>query len=648
MASLFPKLSVISKLKVPPTNGELYLCDYLNENLGEDYYVFFNPYLDGDRPDLVILKKNHGAIIIEVKDWDLSCYSINQNNQWSVEKSRVRSPFSQVFKYKSNFFDLHLPTLGLREALNKSFFRVISCYVYFHLGTKESIGYKYNSAISQVDNEINTNNENFKNKVIPHGLYEKRRVYFQNKKSQLNRDQRLSITKDRIDELLKKIKSIECNKNFSDDIYDEFIRRLMPPEHVLGQGIELNYDKKQLQLIESRDEFKKIKGVAGCGKTSIIAKRAVNAYIRHESPVLILTFNITLKHYIKDKISDVRRGVEFNNFEITNYHQFFNSQLNNLNIDISEFLEKQDNKGLSSDDILDLLYKTDFFKSEDVDKYQTIYIDEIQDYESEWVKIIKNNFLSQNGEMLLFGDQSQNIYERDINTRESPIVNGFGRWVKLTKSYRSDIDSPLVNLFKEFQKKYLIEKYQDSEVFDSNPNQGSINFDILKYLTWNASVEKLEPLFHEIIKHIKSNNIVPNDLVVLSSSIELLRNINLLFNVNEKTMVMFETNEEYKTVIGDTSSLSLQAIKEREKYNEKEIKKIRRRKKNFFMQNSGLIKLSTTHSFKGLESPTVFCILLKDDNPEIVYTALTRAKENLIIFDVEDSKYADFFNKNLV
>ena len=61
MASLFPDLSNISKLKVPPTNGELYLCNYLNENLGEDYHVFFNPYLDGDRPDFIILKKNYNC-----------------------------------------------------------------------------------------------------------------------------------------------------------------------------------------------------------------------------------------------------------------------------------------------------------------------------------------------------------------------------------------------------------------------------------------------------------------------------------------------------------------------------------------------------------------------------------------------------------
>jgi hypothetical protein len=647
MAKLFPDLSVINKLKVQATDGELYLCKFLKENLGDDYNIYFNPYLDGDRPDLVILKKGSGAVIVEVKDWNLDCYKVDQNNQWSVESSKVRSPFTQVFKYKSNFFDLHLPTLGLKEALNKSFFRVISCFVYFHLGTKENVKHKYDMALSQIDGQLSTNNGNFKNNKISHSSYEKTRIYLQNKKSQINRDSNLAITEDNLNKLLAKIKNLSLNNLFSDEIYNEFVRRLSPPEQVLEQGIKLTYDKKQLKLIDSVKEFKKVKGVAGCGKTTVIAKRAVNAYKRHNSPILILTFNITLKHYIKDKISNIRESIEFNNFEITNYHQFFNSQINNLNIDLSDFLEKQDAKNLTQEEIFIKLYKTDFFKNLEIEKYETILLDEIQDYESEWVKIIRDNFLESGGEMLLFGDQSQNIYEINNNQRESSIVQGFGRWVKLTKSYRSDIDSPLVNLFKEFQRKFLIEKYQDSEIFESEVTQSAINFDILQYHP-NLVLDDSKKLYIEIVESIKRNQFIPNDTTILCSSIELLRNLNSLFNINEKTMVMFENLEEYCQVIGTDINTPINERTQKERLFKKDLEKIRRRKKNFFMQNSGLIKLSTTHSFKGLESPTVFCILMENDNPEIVYTAMTRAKKNLIIFDAPNSTYSDFFKNTLL
>lgn len=646
MASIYPSFENIKRLKVAATEGELYLCKTLVDSLDDNCFVFFNPYLDGDRPDIIVLKKGCGAIIIEIKDWNLEHYNIDIQNRWSVESSLIRSPFSQVFKYKSNFFDLHLPTLGIKEALNKSFFGVIQCFVYFHLTSKEAISFKYNQALENVSNEIKNNQERFKLKQISFDNYEKRRGYWQNKKSQMNRDLNLSISPNKIEVLSNKIRNLKPNNLFTEDIFEEFYRRLSPPEQVLEQGTPIFYDKKQSKLIESINEFSKVKGVAGCGKTTVIAQRAVNAFKRHESPVLILTFNITLKLYIKDKISNVREKLPFNNFEITNYHQFFNSQLNNSNIDISQFLEKQRAKSLPEDELLKIFYKHNFFEDLKTERYKTIFIDEIQDYESEWVKIIRDNFLEANGEMLLFGDQSQNIYEREINQRESSIVQGFGRWKKLTKSYRSDIDSPLVNLFKGFQQKFLIEKYNDSEIFDSELSQGAISFDILDYHTYLESPD-LNDLYLQLVENIKNNKFVPNDVTVLCSNIELLRKLNLLFNVNEKTMVMFETQEEYNHILSCNDSTPKHEVLQREKFARKEIEKIRRRKKHFFMQNSGLIKLSTIHSFKGLESPTVFCILMEKDSPEIIYTAMTRAKKNLIIFDVTGSSYLEFFKKNI-
>ncbi|TOO97002.1 nuclease, partial [Vibrio parahaemolyticus] len=84
-----------------------------------------------------------------------------------------------------------------------------------------------------------------------------------------------------------------------------FKRRLEPCDHVLKQGKKIPLDAKQEKLIVSSECKEKIKGVAGCGKTTIIANRAVNAHSRHDSKVLIITYNITLKNLIKDRISDV-------------------------------------------------------------------------------------------------------------------------------------------------------------------------------------------------------------------------------------------------------------------------------------------------------------------------------------------------------
>jgi hypothetical protein len=104
VARIYPTLENINRLKVPPTDGELHLINYLAENLDDAYEVFFNPYLDGDRPDIIILKEGYCVFVIEVKDWNLSLYSIDETNSWTVSSGSGRtqikkSPQSQAFGY---------------------------------------------------------------------------------------------------------------------------------------------------------------------------------------------------------------------------------------------------------------------------------------------------------------------------------------------------------------------------------------------------------------------------------------------------------------------------------------------------------------------------------------------------------------------
>lgn len=67
------------------------------------------------------------------------------------------------------------------------------------------------------------------------------------------------------------------------------------------------------------------------------------------------------------------------------------------------------------------------------------------------------------------------------------------------------------------------------------------------------------------------------------------------------------------------------------------------RKKNFFYQNSGKVKLATIHSYKGFESKVVFFIVLPEDNAELIYTSMTRCREDLYIYDLARNQYSHFF-----
>lgn len=74
-------------------------------------------------------------------------------------------------------------------------------------------------------------------------------------------------------------------------------------------------------------------------------------------------------------------------------------------------------------------------------------------------------------------------------------------------------------------------------------------------------------------------------------------------------------------------------------------------KKFGFRMNPGVMKMSTVHSFKGWEIHTVFLVadgsMESGQSDEVVYTAITRAKKNLVIINAGNYRYHEFFAENV-
>jgi len=70
---------------------------------------------------------------------------------------------------------------------------------------------------------------------------------------------------------------------------------------------------------------------------------------------------------------------------------------------------------------------------------------------------------------------------------------------------------------------------------------------------------------------------------------------------------------------------------------------IRNNKKIHFHMNSGTVKISTIHSFKGWECETIFLILenfnFQMTFDEILYTGITRSRANLILINYGNNDY---------
>lgn len=638
MAQLYPSLNVILESKQKPTEGELFLLNRIVEKFDPDVKVFFQPFFNGERPDIILIHEWKGVIIIEVKDWDLSSYYVDKNNKWHVRcnDSVIRSPFSQVFNYKKNMFDLHINGLLEKSIKNKKFYSAISCYVYFHKANFDTLDNFYSNSISYYNEKIHECNIGIATSTGDRQWYFDTLEYMKNQLDKFKRDlNTITVNPDNIDKVKFPIKNPV--ETYPIEVYEGFLRYLIPPHHYSHEGKTISYSETQKRLsISAAGSREKIKGVAGSGKTTVLAKRAVNAHKRHGCNVLILTYNLTLRMFVKDRINEVREDFSWGVFAITNYHQFINLALSEHGIEIyvpDEIKNSKNKNGISE------YLEVNYYSNENLldgtlisNKYQTILIDEVQDYKPEWIKIIRKYFLENDGEMILFGDEKQNIYEREIDSdKTSKIVQGFGRWNVLKKSYRFKEDSHILNLAKRFQSTFFTGRYETD--FDDSSQPSLLGLGVNQCL--NYSNNNLSELISYVFLVSRQESIHPNDIVILSSNISQMRDIDFFIRkspeFNERTLTTFETKEAYNSEFNDKS----------------DIEKIRKNKKCGFNQNSGVLKVSTIHSYKGYESPTVFLIINEEDSPELVYVGITRAKFNLVVFFEEKSKYADFFKMNL-
>ena len=648
MAIFYPAYEEIQNLTVKPTKGEQALLDFLYANLSDDYEVIFQPSLNGANLDVAILRKDGGIVIIEVKDWHLESYIYKDANTWMVKAEGktypVLSPFKQVKKYKDELINFYMENSIEFIATNKWAYASIESCVFF-----------YNADHSDIESFLSHY------ELPPYTYY-------------LGRDD-LDI---RIFNSTFSSYFIKGKSSVSDRLYQDACIALKPSlDKSIPNAIKA-YTKKQLDIIRRFDSTNRmrVKGAAGSGKSQVLSKIAVDRLQKTHTKVLILCFNITLRNYYIKLIrkSSPALNIKKSDIHIQNYHSFIKAQCANLNISIDDlnFYDKN-NSPLFAKYI-------NIFSSPKV-KYDTILIDEVQDFKPNWIKNVLA-FLNPNGKVLYCGDIKQDIYQHQdpskINTNDIIYTEGcVGRWNELTETFR--LPSEMVNFANAYAKEFLPQKNDVTMEVNKNIqgslfSEGNITCEVIPCFSeehiyrivqemrnaddYNNETQigilglqilEMRHLHDYFIKKSRGNRKITTTFESLDLFCALLSNLGFK---NYAYEIMSQNNRDLEREL-DTPNPSLLGCKSEDF--RRRINVVRRAKKMSFYMDNGSYKMSTIHSFKGWELDNIILIINpsplntnyeEDKNTyELIYTAITRAKKRLHILIVGNSELEAFYKK---
>ena len=575
--------------------------------------IYLNPDLNGTSPDFLIIRPNVGIMVISVFEEDLAKCQVNADDHWLIdiedntgEIRTIQTPYTALENSQNLIIEniREFTEAVIDDSRNLSLVKkVLIC-------TKGS----QERAIQIFGNQqwvhvygsdfLNTTNDP-SNKVAIH-FFDDLRFHY-----------RSSI--------------------FDSIVLEQLKHDLSPSWHSYREGVEVKLSTQQKNLSKSvAGGQRKISGVVGSGKTQVLANRAVNAQVRTGGNILILTFNISLVNYMKMRLSQVRADFPWDKIHIDYYHRFFRKHANANNLHV--YFESYDEE--------------DFFKpvKSKLPQYDAILIDEVQDYTVSWLQLIKRYFLKSDGEFVVFGDPKQNIYHRQIDSQGNILLGVIpGLWNKeLTKSHRFSNPS-LANLAMEFQRHFI---GNPDDIESPNNLDSGIQFNLMQYLNVTDegdSIALTETVYSICKDFIKTNGINISDVAILAPQTNLLRELDYKYRgaSGKKTTTTFISKEGIQRISRQKNQAS---------YGYKQdMERLERVLKNRFTIVTHNLKLSTIQSFKGWEVPTVICIIQNDiysdenvvTSPELVYTGITRAKENLLVISIGNNKYHDFFQSNL-
>lgn len=426
MATLIPSLGAARF----DARGELRLAERLKDCLEDNAWVWHNipvgPF--GRHPDFVVLHPNQGIVVLEVKDWHKD--TIASATRAHVELLTpqgvvsVQSPFEQVRGYMLNVVDtLKRDPLLVNEGGS--------------FKGKPVFSFGYGVAFS------NITRKQFEQTDL-RDVFPPERCIFRDEMSE-------SVDSDAFRERVWRMVSPRIGPALSLPQIDR-MRALLFPEIRITQ-LALPFDEpttnsspaddRMLAVMDMQQELlarsmgeghRIVRGVAGSGKTLILAFRAEQIARAASRPVLLLSFANGISGRLENAMQD--RGVE-DKVIVSTFHSWCWKMLSTYDLpiptakDIPNFSERQ---AANVQAVLDAT-ESGLIPG---GQYDAVLIDEAHDFEPQWLALAAKMVNPDTKALMIVYDDAQAIYKG----RKRPVwkqlgIEAAGRTTVLKVNYRN-------------------------------------------------------------------------------------------------------------------------------------------------------------------------------------------------------------------
>ncbi|XOK62067.1 3'-5' exonuclease [Paenibacillus elgii] len=606
------------------TAGERILFESLKDHLPSDYIVYYEPEIRGRRPDFVIIGPDLGLVILEVKDYIKSTlYQVN-HDEWTL-----RNTAGELITTKS----------PLKQARDNA--RIIENYLKKDKNLVQEVGsylkfpYGFGTVFTRMKQED----------FIKLDLYQVIEPQFVLCRDEIDPDEdgfSPDILRDKIHEMFT-VRTTRKTILTDEDI--QAVRFHLFPEVRISAEYRIpiqHQDQLLLSLHNIKtmdlhqenmakqigDKHRLIRGVAGSGKTLVLASRAKMLAKAHPDwKILVLCYGIPLSRSLKQMIeqkldepddlmdlinAEATNLIKASKIEVFNFHEWLRNSLHMKDSDIPALLDK-----LNKNEAI-------------VPAYDAILIDEGQDFEPDWLKLLSLCLNPDTQSLLLVEDRAQSIFKRKTSLAQDIGLDFRGRSKILSINYRNT--AQIVQFAWDF--------YQEHSQLKNKVQDGSIEgVEIIPpQSTKRKGPEPMIKGFRDIQEEM---NFVSKSIICLHQQKNIpFEDIAILYRVKNSHRISYI--DEIKHSLNE-HELPFTWITENAE------------SKRNFIRNERTIKISTIDSAKGLDFRAVFIInienmpfsLEKVEEREVslFYIGMTRALEWLFLSYSGESKFTQYLDE---